>query len=243
MLIDLISIIILVACFCLGYKKGLIKSVMGLVSLVAAIVLAINFYAYPAAYLKDNLIQPYFVDDTSETFSALMNGGTEIIPPEKIFEDEPDALWETAEKYGLDVDTIRQYYESAVKGVVDSFDINGISEKLSEFVVGSTVDTISNVLGFAAIFFASLIIINLVLRLINLLFKLPVLNFANKLAGGVFGLVKAALIIVVLINITYHLMVAVSDKSDMGTNNSFLSPAAVTLSTTYSVASTSGLIF
>ena len=44
MIIDLLSIMILIVCFSLGYKKGFIKSIMGLASLVVALVIAIKFY-------------------------------------------------------------------------------------------------------------------------------------------------------------------------------------------------------
>ena len=243
-IIDLISVVILAVCFYLGFKKGFINSIMGLVSLIVAIVLAINFYSYPAEYLKENLIKPYFVDSTSETFSSLMNGGTEVIPPEKIFDDEPDALTATAERFGIDVSAIKEYYNSTVKDVIDSFNTDEISDKLSEFVVESTVDTVSNVLGFISILVVAVIFINFLLMLVNLLFKLPVLKFANKLAGGLLGLLKGTLIIVLAINLMYHLVLASGNNSDQINNESiFWSTAAVTSSTTYELADSAGLIF
>lgn len=242
MLIDLLSLVILIVCFCLGYKKGLIKSVMGLVSFVIAIVLAINFYSYPAEYIKENLVEPYFVNNTSETFSALMNGGTEVIPPEKIFEDEPDALSKLAERFGIEVETIKEYYESTVKKVTESFDINGIADKLSEFVVGSTVDTISNVLGFLLVLVAGVIALNILLWLLNLLFKLPVLKFANKLGGGLLGAVKAFLIIMVVVNAVFYITDALVNEST-ATVNGFINMTDIKSSYSYSVLDSIGFIF
>lgn len=243
MIIDLLSIVILIACFCLGYKKGFIKSIMGLASLVVAIVLAINFYSYPAQYIKDNFIEPYFVNNTSETFSALMNGGTEVIPPEKVFEDEPDALTKLAERFGLEVTAISDYYESTVKKVTDSFDISAVSDKLSEFVVESTVDTISNVLGFLTVLITAIIAINIVLWLLNLIFKLPVLKFANRLAGGVLGIVKAAIIIAIVVNVAIYIVGAITNENAQDSNKSFFNIADIKTSTSYTVLDSAGLIF
>jgi len=116
LIIDVISLFVLIMFICLGYKKGLIKSVMGLVSVILSLIVAICFFHVPSAYIRANVIEPYFSNETSKTFSSLMNGGTEVIPIEKVFEDEPDALSETAEKFGIDVDEIKEYYNTAIKG-------------------------------------------------------------------------------------------------------------------------------
>lgn len=241
-LIDIVALIILAVAVVLGYRKGLIRSVMGLVSLVLSVVLAINFYSCPAQYLKKNVIEPHFVSSTSDKISALMNGGTEVIPPEKVFEDEPDALVETADRFGLDVSDIQKYYEEAVKNVVDSFDVEEIAQKISEFIVGSAVDTISNILGFAAVFLASLIVLNLLLLLINLIFKLPVLKLANKVCGALLGAVKALIIIVVVVNVWLGLVTATTDSTTTGADVLW-SVDAVTSSTSYKLVSNAGFIF
>lgn len=243
-IIDILALVILAVSIYLGYKKGFIKSVMGLVSLIVSIVLAINFYSYPAAYLKKNIIEPHFVDSTSDTFSALMNGGTEVIPPEKIFEDEPDALTETAKRFGIDVSAIKEYYDTVVKNITGAFNTEEIADELSKFVVESTVDTISNALGFAAVFFGSLLILTLLLMLINLIFKIPVLKLANKLAGAVLGAVKAVLIITLLVNIVIQLAAANgnTDKTTADTNY-FWSVESISASTTYSLINSTGFIF
>ena len=243
-IIDILALVILAVAIYLGYKKGFIKSVMGLVSLIVSIILAIIFYSYPAAYLKENVIEPHFVDSTSDTFSALMNGGTEVIPPEKIFEDEPDTLTETAERFGVDVSAIKEYYDTVVKNITDALSTEEIADELSKFVVESTVATISNVLGFAAVFFGSLLILTLLLMLINLIFKLPVLKLANKLTGAVLGALKAVLIITVLVNILVHLASANGNVSNItaGTDY-FWSIESISASTTYSIINNAGFIF
>lgn len=242
--IDIISIIILVFAVVLGYKKGLIKSVIGLVSLIISVVVAINLYSYPAAYLRENVIEPHFVSETSDKLNALMNGGTEVIPPEKVFDDEPEALTETAERFGIDLSTLKEYYENTVKNVTDSFNTSEIAEKLSEFMVESTVNTISNVLGFALAFVVTLIAINLLLLLLNLVFKLPVLKLANKLCGALLGAIKGAIIVIIAINITMGLLSAGGDKSGEVTGTElFFSVDSARSSTTYSLVDSIGLIF
>ena len=93
-IIDVVAVIILVLSIIWGAKKGFIKSVMGLVSLAIAIALAVNFQSFAAGIIKDNVIEPYFVNKTSEQFSSLMNAGDSVVSPEQIFDEEPEELVE-----------------------------------------------------------------------------------------------------------------------------------------------------
>ena len=99
---------------------------------------------------------------------------------EKIFEDKPDTLIRILNKFGVDLNTITDYYENKIKPSITIFETEDIANKLSEFIVESTSDTVSNILGFLITFFAALIVLNLLLKLLDLMFKLPVLKFANK---------------------------------------------------------------
>ncbi|MBE6606002.1 MAG: CvpA family protein [Ruminococcaceae bacterium] len=244
LIIDVISLFVLIMFICLGYKKGLIKSVMGLVSVILSLIVAINFFHVPSAYIRANVIEPYFSNETSKTFSSLMNGGTEVIPIEKVFEDEPDALSETAEKFGIDVDEIKEYYNTAIKGIVDSFDTKTIADKLSGFVVDSVSDTVSNVLGFLATFLASLLILTVLIWIINLIFKLPALNFTNKLAGALLGVVKAFVLIVIVTNVALDLVSAIGNNTDQTDGvDKFWSKQAAESSVSYTLVENAGLLF
>lgn len=235
--LDIIVLAILVLSVCLGYRKGFIKSVMGLVSLGLSIILAVNFYSYPAEYISEHVITPYFADQTSEEFESLMNGGTQTISPDQILEDKPDTLTEILDRYGIDINSISQYYENDVKPSVDSFQIEEIADLLSDFIVGSTAETVSNILGFLLVFVAALIVINLLLKLLNLLFKLPVLNFANKLLGAILGLIKGLIVTLILVNVVSGLVTAIGDVDD-----SFWSRSALESSVSYSTIYNAGLI-
>ncbi len=244
LIIDVISLFILILFICLGYNKGLIKSVMGLVSIVLSLIVAINFFHIPSAYIRENVIEPYFSNETSKTFSSLMNGGTKVIPIEKVFEDEPEALSETAEKFGIDVEAIKEYYNTAIKGIVDSFDTKTIADKLSGFVVDSVSATVSNILGFLVFFLASLLVTTIIIWIISLIFKLPALNFANKLAGAILGVVKAFVLIVIVTNVTLSLVSAIGNNtSDANGVDKFWSEQAAVTSVAYGIVESVGLLF
>ena len=244
MLLDLISLIILVVFIALGFKKGFIKSTMGLATVILSLVIAMNFWAYPANYINENFVEPYFASETSDSISALMNGGTEVIPPEKLFDDKPEALRDIADKFGIDIDTISEYYDTVVKNVTNSFNTNEISEKLSEFIVESLSKTVSNIIGFAVLFIASLVVFSLVFRIVGLIFKLPILKFTNKLAGALLGLIKAFIIIIVVTNVLFNLVVVTGNNSNDATATQRVwSEYAITESTSYSAVRSVGLIF
>ena len=235
--LDVAVLAVLIIFVWLGYRKGLIKSVMGLVSLGVSIILAVNFYSYPSHYINEHVITPYFTNNTSEEFESLMNGGTETISPEQILEDKPDALTDILNKYGIDISSIKEYYENNIKPSIDSFKTDEIADKLSDFIVESTAETVSNILGFLIVFVTALVVINLLLKLLNLMFKLPVLKFANKLLGAILGLVKGLIVTVIVVNVVSGLVSAVGEADD-----SFWSRSALESSVSYTTVADAGLI-
>ncbi len=235
--LDVFVIIVLVLFAALGYRKGFIKSVMGLVSLGLSLILAINFYAYPAEYINEHFVEPYFANNTAEDLQSLMNGGTETIPPEKVLADKPDTLTAILDKFGVDVEAITGFYENSIKSTTDSFDIDEIADKLSGFIVESTARTVSNILGFLLVFIAGLIVLNLLLKLLDLLFKLPVLKFTNKLFGMILGVAKGLVVVVVVINVVAALIMTVGDVE-----GSFWSKSSLETSVSYQTTAIAGLI-
>ncbi len=220
-----------------GYRKGFIKSVMGLVSLALALVVAINFYSYTADFVNERFVGPHFSKITADEFASLMNGGTETIPPEKIFEDKPDTLYRILDKFGVDLDALTHYYENNIKPSVNIFETDKIATKLSEFIVDSTTDTVSNIIGFLLTFLAALIVFNLLLKLLDLMFKLPVLKFTNKFFGAVLGIIKGLAVAIIVVNVVSGLVFAVGDIE-----NSFWNRASLETSAAYTTALNAGLI-
>ncbi len=236
-LIDFLALAIIAICVFIGYKKGFIKSVMGLVSLIVSIIIAINFYGAAAGFIKERFVEPYFVDQASDKFSAMMKRGSEVVEPEEIFEEKPADLVNTSARFGINIDDIKDFYEKEIKGMFDPDDIESISDEISRHIVDATVTTVSTVLGFIVVFIASMIVLSLLQWLLNFIFKLPVLKTANKLFGIIFGALKGVLLVMVLVNIAF--IFSKSDTSD----ESFLPPEAVEESMAYTVSDIFGLIF
>ncbi len=235
--VDIAVLAILLFFTITGYRKGFIKSVMGLVSLALAVIVAINFYSYAASFINEHIVGPHFSKTTAEEFSSLMNGGTETISPEKIFEDQPDSLKKILDKFGVELETVTDYYENNIKPSIGGFETDKIADKLSEFVVDSTTDTVSNIIGFVLTFLIALIVFNLLLKLLDLLFKLPVLKFTNKLFGAVLGIIKGLIVVLIVVNVVSGLVFAVGDV-----DNNFWSQASLETSTAYMTTLNTGLI-
>ena len=235
--VDIAVLIILISFTVIGYRKGFIKSVMGLVSLALSIIIAINFYTFAASFINEHIVGPHFSKITAEEFSSLMNGGTETISPEKIFEDNPDSLEKLLNKFGVELESVTDFYETNIKPTVGAFETDKIADKLSGFVVESTTDVVSNIIGFILTFLAALIVFNLLLKLLDLLFKLPVLKFTNKLFGAILGVVKGLAVALIVVNVVSGLVFAVGDV-----DNSFWNRDSLKTSTAYSTALGAGLI-
>lgn len=85
--------------------------------------------------------------------------------------------------FGTDTDAVKEKYESLVQSGETQ-----IAAKLSDYIVEPAAETLSNALAMLAVFVAAILLLNLAVFLLDLVFKLPVLHFANKFGGFLFGL-------------------------------------------------------
>ena len=72
-------------------------------------------------------------------------------------------------------------------------------EMVCEGIVEEAAEFISAGVAIILLFIASMIVLTLLVYLLDLIFKLPVLNFANKALGFVIGAIKALLFSFVII--------------------------------------------
>jgi len=95
-----------------------------------------------------------------------------------------------------------------------------------------------------ATFFASLLILTVLIWIINLIFKLPALNFTNKLAGALLGVVKAFVLIVIVTNVALDLVSAIGNNTDQTDGvDKFWSKQAAESSVSYTLVENAGLLF
>ncbi len=172
-IIDILLVAIFALCFISGWRKGFIKTVMKLITFLAAGIGAYILYPYPSDYMYGNIFMPKI---SSLIEDSILSGGAGQSLAE-LFSTKPDFFVDTVNRYST-LPKVEGYY-NADKTVT----VSG----LSEFMADPLARTLSNVLGFILIFILILIGLKIVTYLADKLCKLPVLHGTNTLLGIICG--------------------------------------------------------
>ena len=194
-ILDLIFIALAVVMIILGAKKGLIKALLDGLSTIASGIIAYILATPVAKVIYDAFVRGIV---KSEFLKGLDDSGTDFGSiSEKVnalVNELPEGALNIASKFGFDVN-------GAISNVVSSAPDS--NESLVETLMTNIGDNIFLKITEAVTMFALFIIVSIaltfVIRLLNkVVKKLPVIKQANKLAGGLLGLVKAVVIIFVV---------------------------------------------
>ena len=194
-ILDLIFIALAVVMIILGAKKGLIKALLDGLSTIASGIIAYILATPVAKVIYDAFVRGIV---KSEFLKGLNDSGTDFGSiSEKVnalVNELPEGALAIASKFGFDVN-------GAISNVVSSAPDS--NESLVETLMTNIGDniflTITEAVTMIALFIIVSIALTFVIRLLNkVVKKLPVIKQANKLAGGLLGLVKAVVIIFVV---------------------------------------------
>ncbi len=177
---DAVVLAILVLALWRGWRKGLLLSLCGLAVVVVSFLCA----GFLADTLDDPLAQsltPMLTERIEEQFDAQAAEQDSAEPPQSL----ADTLREMGGLYAVAADTLDD---------VDD-DIHAAATQAAQAVATSIV----YIIVFALAFLLLVILLTLLLHGLDLVAKLPGLNFFNQLGGGVIGLVKGVIILYVVI--------------------------------------------
>ncbi len=180
--------IILAACIIaiiMGAKRGFIKSVMGVCTLIAAVFVAFAFTPYVSDWIENTPVITEVSENISDTLKSLSRKDTESYDLSKLFADMPDSFRQILDRYGAKAaelkETVTPAPDAAAEDVMD----------LSQLIAQPVVSAISGVLAFLLLFVGTVIILKLLTWILDLLFQLPALKTANTFLGGVVGVISA----------------------------------------------------
>ena len=188
LIIDLVLAAVLAVFALLGARKGLIRSLMALVSVVVALIGATLLTAMFVEPVTD-LVYPVRRDIPSDALAAedgdLSAGG---LLPDELSEALGEAL-DTLKRFGVSDDAI----DGVTKSVTDS------AVSAAERAAYLLVKTIVQAALFLAFFLALMLLLRLLTHGLDRLFSLPVLAQLNGLGGAALSLMEGALLIFLIV--------------------------------------------
>ena len=194
---DGLLLILFALCVWLGWKRGFIKTVSGLIALVVAVLVASTFSAPIATAVYDGSVEPAVVTALEEHISD------EVLPDE--------AELDTAiEKLPSFVTMLLKAGEmdsgAAILAKVDGVDAGkNAARTITDHVITPIVLPLMQMLCSVLLFLLAYIVVSLVLRVLDLVAKLPVLKQINNALGLLAGAVTGALWVIFAARILFTL--------------------------------------
>lgn len=186
MILDLIIIGITVLLVIIGFVRGIAKTLLNLLSVIASAVCA-----YLGAGLLSNLVYSFFISPTvtnSITDSLADSTTSAATIVNEAFDRLPDFLTGIFKMFGIAVEELSK---SAVETVGNSkTDIAGAVDIALKPVVTSVLSVIFVIV----LFILFLIIFKYIAKKFERIFHIPIVGMINKILGGILGLCEAAVI-------------------------------------------------
>ena len=185
LIIDLVLAAVLAVFALLGARKGLIRSLMALVSVVVALIGATLLTAMFVEPVTD-LVYPKVEERVLEQFER-------DIPSDALAAEDGGAFgtvrWTLDKRFGVSDDAI----DGVTKSVTDS------AVSAAERAAYLLVKTIVQAALFLAFFLALMLLLRLLTHGLDRLFSLPVLAQLNGLGGAALSLMEGALLIFLIV--------------------------------------------
>ena len=204
LIVDGVLAVILIVGTLVGAKRGLFKSLMGLVvvaaALIGSVVLA-NMLTEPIT----NFVAPKVEDTVVKQFSAELD---------KSVTSGSDGVGALLEKYGLSADALSGVLApltSGASGAASSAKQTATNtfRSMASATIRTVVSGAVHAVLTMVLYIVLLVVLRLLVNLLNHVFDLPLLGTVNSLGGAAIGFVEALLLVYVVTFIGYHLGVKI----------------------------------
>lgn len=226
-ILDLLVVGIFAGSIIVGFSRGFIRSVMGLLSGILALVLAFVFTPMLAGVVDEHIVHPAlsgFVEDRLVSVSPSESPDDGI---EEMIDEKPSAFRELLDSFGISVSELENALfggdKTAETGAATDEAVTGdeapvTGEKTEKGVVGSLLQNaadvissklsgiISSILAFIVVYIVALILLRIITFLLEGLLSVGPLKTSDKILGALFGLVTGAVSCVAICTVVANLL-------------------------------------
>jgi uncharacterized membrane protein required for colicin V production len=184
--IDIAFAAVLLIFFIFGLRRGLFRSVIGLVIIIAALVGA-GFCAKTFSQNAADFIRPAVISAVEKRVdSAASSAGIDAQSADAVTQDQAGSMMSFLGVYKQSADKLAQSAENTARET---------GKTVLDGVASSLVDSMAYALVYIISFIALMLILSLIAKVIGLLTAVPGIHFLNALGGGLFGIVQGGLIL------------------------------------------------
>lgn len=196
--LDALTVIVMGWIILISYRKGLIRSVIELAGYVAASVAAYVFSVPVGNWITLYLLKPLMMNKISGNVAQVVAG------QDKSVLSGLSSISSFLSQYGIQTHAV-----AALSGSIQSGE-SALTGSIMNTVIAPLFGSIGRVVAFALIFAACMLLIRLVARVSDVVFRIPVIRQINGVGGAAVGVVKAFVIMFILSAIITIMIPAVS---------------------------------
>ena len=196
--IDLILVGVFGLFVFLGFKNGMIRSLLLFLGSVAAWFFSIYISKGVANFIYVTFIAPSVVDNTSKLLSS------HTLQTKLIFDSLPGFISNSLPSYGITQQKITHIINSASK--------DALPTEISNALMPGITEVLKPMIAVVA-FVLLAVLVRFLVKIVLKIFKFKILNYGDKILGAVFGALKGAVVVLVGLCVL-KVSVSLSDSSD-----------------------------
>lgn len=202
---DIALLLVFAAAVIFGAVNGFIKSSLGLVSIIAAFLLAYQLSAVLAPQMYDSFVRDRVYTAIETKLDETADATSVTAQVDAFFEAVPDSVINIATAVGADTDSVKEKIQG-----LDNQSAN-IAADITDKVAAPVIGAVLRVVLFAVLVFLLYGIFMIAVKIIDGIFKLPFLKTANRLFGGILGALKGLVALLLICMIFEFLLGAGKD--------------------------------
>ncbi len=184
--LDLSVIAIIIVCVILSARRGFVRTAVETVGFVAALFIAFSFSTPLAELTYDKVIEPRIVEAACESTTDTVHNTADAL-----WDSIPTILTDNADRFNLSKDRIVYAVEQNTSDNVQS-----VVENTARTVFKPIILELLSTLYSFIITIVLLIIVKFLARFLNGLFSFSIVGKLNRTLGGIIGVVKGAVFVV-----------------------------------------------
>lgn len=188
-ILDGIIVLIIAITVFLSAKKGFVRTLIEVVGLIAAIIVAFTFSTPVADSVYDKFVEPKIISTVEESFNNTANTATDTV----------DAVWTKLPKFMTNSNFLNISKENVYEQI--KTDTSATATTMADTVSNSFVKPV--VTKFVSLLFSVISVVVLIFvtkflaKYINKLFNFSIVGKINKTLGGIIGLFKGVAVAII----------------------------------------------
>jgi len=200
LVLDLIVIVTAVVILVSGVRRGFVKSVMSLITTLAAFFAAWFLTPPVSLFLDERFFSGAISSSVEKTLRSLLTSNGEGYDLSKLFEDSPDGFSSLLDSFGVDRAALAADYGGNTAAG------DSVISAMADTIAAPVSSLVSKVVAFIGIFLIALLLLILLTAIIDLFAKLPVIRGANRLLGFIFGVLMALVTCIIISKLFFPIM-------------------------------------